>query len=34
VAAMVMPPPYGLNLDDPEDWERAERILPTLPPLP
>jgi CMP-N,N'-diacetyllegionaminic acid synthase len=34
VVAMPMPPPYGLNLDDPEDWERAERILPTLVPLP
>jgi CMP-N,N'-diacetyllegionaminic acid synthase len=34
VAAMVMPPPYGLNLDDPEDWERAERIIATLPALP
>src|SRR5262245_34758216 len=34
VAAMVMPPPYGLNLDDPEDWERAERIIATLSPLP
>jgi CMP-N-acetylneuraminic acid synthetase len=30
VAAMVMPPPYGLNLDEPEDWDHAERILPTL----
>jgi len=34
VAAMVMPPPYGLNLDDPEDWERAERLLPTITLLP
>jgi len=34
VAAMKMVPPYGLNLDDPADWERAERILPTLVPLP
>jgi CMP-N,N'-diacetyllegionaminic acid synthase len=34
VATMVMPPPYGLNLDDPEDWELAERILPTLTTLP
>ena len=34
VAAMVMPPPYGLNLDDPEDWERAERILPVVNKLP
>ncbi len=30
VAAMVMPPPYGLNLDEPEDWDHAERILSTL----
>jgi CMP-N-acetylneuraminic acid synthetase len=34
VAAMVMPPPYGLNLDDPEDWERAEKLLPAVVPLP
>ena len=34
VAAMVMPPPYGLNLDDPDDWERVERILPGLTTLP
>lgn len=34
VAAMVMPPPYGLNLDDPEDWERVARILPGLSRLP
>ena len=34
VAAMVMPPPYGLNLDDPEDWERVERLIPTLTQLP
>ncbi len=34
VAAMVMPPPYGLNLDDPEDWERVEGILPGLTKLP
>lgn len=34
VAAMVMPPPYGLNLDDPDDWDRAERILPRLAKLP
>ena len=34
VAAMVMPPPYGMNLDDPEDWERVERILPGLARLP
>jgi CMP-N,N'-diacetyllegionaminic acid synthase len=34
VAAMVMPPPYGLNLDEPEDWNRAERVLPTLRRLP
>ena len=34
VAAMVMPPPYGLNLDDPDDWDRAEQMLPTLTRLP
>ena len=34
VAAMVMPPPYGLNLDEPDDWERAEHLLRTLIPLP
>jgi len=34
VAAMVMPPPYGMNLDDPEDWERVEELIPTLPRLP
>lgn len=34
VAALVMPPPYGLNIDDPEDWERAERILSELTRLP
>ena len=30
VAAMVMPPPYGFNLDDPEDWAQAEELLRTL----
>lgn len=34
VAAMVMPPPYGLNLDEPADWALAERVVPTLPRLP
>jgi CMP-N-acetylneuraminic acid synthetase len=34
VAAMVMPQPYGLNIDDPEDFEHVERILPGLPRLP
>jgi CMP-N-acetylneuraminic acid synthetase len=34
VAAMVMPPPYGFNLDDPEDWRRAEELLRTLKRLP
>jgi len=29
-----MPQPYGLNIDDPEDFEQAERILPGLPRLP
>lgn len=27
VAAYVMSPPYGHNIDDPEDWETAERFL-------
>jgi CMP-N,N'-diacetyllegionaminic acid synthase len=27
VAGYVMPAPYGQNLDDPEDWEIAERLL-------
>jgi CMP-N,N'-diacetyllegionaminic acid synthase len=30
VQAMVMPPPYGFNLDEPEDWEVAERLLARL----
>lgn len=34
VAAMVMPPPYGLNIDDPEDVAHAERLLPELTRLP
>ena len=34
VAAMVMPQPYGLNIDNPEDFEHAERILPELTRLP
>ena len=36
VAAMVMPPPYGFNLDDPEDWARAEELLshPETPAWP
>jgi len=34
VAAMVMPPPYGMSLDDPEDWERVEHLTTTLPALP
>jgi CMP-N,N'-diacetyllegionaminic acid synthase len=34
VAAMVMRPPYGLNLDEPGDWEVAERYLETLTLLP
>jgi CMP-N-acetylneuraminic acid synthetase len=34
VAAMPMPAPYGVNLDDPEDWERVEALLPTLSLLP
>ncbi len=31
VAAYVMPPPYGSNIDDPDDWERAERTLGRTP---
>ena len=27
VAAYVMPRPYGLNIDDEEDWAAAERLL-------
>ena len=34
VRALVMPPPYGLNLDEPDDWDLAERLLPTLARLP
>lgn len=34
VAAMKMVPPYGLNLDEPADWDLAERLLPTLTRLP
>jgi CMP-N,N'-diacetyllegionaminic acid synthase len=30
VAAYVMPPPYGHNIDDPDDWEEAERLLAGL----
>ncbi|PYQ95150.1 MAG: hypothetical protein DMF95_02395 [Acidobacteria bacterium] len=30
VAAYVMPSPYGHNIDDPEDWDRAEQILSRL----
>ena len=30
VAAYVMPPPYGHNIDDPEDWDQAERMLQRL----
>ena len=31
VAAYVMPPPYGINIDEPEDWTAAERVLGRLP---
>jgi CMP-N,N'-diacetyllegionaminic acid synthase len=31
VAAYVMPPPYGSNIDDAEDWARVERELGRLP---
>ena len=30
VAAYVMPAPYGSNIDDPEDWANAERLLARL----
>ena len=30
VAAYKMSPPYGLNIDDPEDWKIAERALNAL----
>ena len=30
VAAYVTPAPYGHNIDDPDDWERAERLLAGL----
>jgi CMP-N,N'-diacetyllegionaminic acid synthase len=32
VAAYVMAPPYGLNIDDPEDWDAAERALQQAAP--
>jgi CMP-N-acetylneuraminic acid synthetase len=31
VAAYVMPPPYGSNIDEPEDWLGVERALGRLP---
>lgn len=31
VAAYVMPPPYGFNLDEPDDWPEAERLLSGAP---
>jgi CMP-N-acetylneuraminic acid synthetase len=31
VVAYVMPPPYGSNIDDPEDWANVERLLSRLP---
>ena len=34
VAAMVMPAPYGFNLDDLEDWALAEEVLRWVVPLP
>jgi CMP-N-acetylneuraminic acid synthetase len=34
VAAMKMVPPYGFNLDEPEDWAQAERMLLSLVPMP
>jgi len=27
VAAYVMPPPFGHNIDEPADWDTAERVL-------
>jgi CMP-N-acetylneuraminic acid synthetase len=27
VAAYPMPDPYGFNIDDPADWDEAERML-------
>jgi CMP-N-acetylneuraminic acid synthetase len=30
VTAYVMPRPYGHNLDEPEDWAIAERLLSSL----
>ena len=30
VAAYRMPPPYGFNIDEPEDWATAERLLTEL----
>jgi CMP-N-acetylneuraminic acid synthetase len=27
VAAYRMSPPYGLDIDEPEDWATAERLL-------
>jgi len=29
-AAFVMPPPYGINIDDLDDWQQAERALAAL----
>jgi CMP-N,N'-diacetyllegionaminic acid synthase len=34
VAGMVMPPPYGFNLDEPQDWEVAEGLIATAAALP
>ena len=31
VAAYVMPPPYGSNIDDADDWARVEGLLSRLP---
>ena len=30
VAAYKMTPPYGFNIDEPEDWATAERLLATI----
>jgi CMP-N-acetylneuraminic acid synthetase len=34
VRAMIMPSPYGANVDEPEDWAAIERLLATVVPRP
>jgi CMP-N,N'-diacetyllegionaminic acid synthase len=34
VAAMVMPQPYGVNLDEPDEWAQVEQLLQGLALLP